>query len=293
MNKKRKLQSRLLVTSIFLFVAGVVIITYLVAWIKDLERADFFSFRVGNFVYWSNSKEVDYKDRNGEIFQDKISTIDDKKVYENSFCSAVSGIHNLSLYKYIVPRPKLYGYWKNVISLKSWNSNLLKFANEKVKTYYLKEMEAFTNLEKYADNEKFIDLVLDNPNIGITVRPWMYGDGCGGWASIPIYSTKIIQNEYDTALYVEALEHQEVPLTSQPVRFLIVRKNNDWIIVEADGDINKQAFSADVENCKNIKDNTGQYKCVGKIYLTKYQNKDKNIAWVKKNLEAINYSPIN
>lgn len=291
MIKNMKLKNRPSAVFLFLCVVMTVVIVFLVAWVMDLERAEFFSYRVGNFVYWTNSKEVSIKGKNGEIVQSRISLIDDKEAYQQSPCSTVSGVHNLNLFGYIVANSKLYGNWKNVVSLKSWNIDQLKFANDRAKTYYLKKIEALSSLERYAENGEIFNTALDNPNVDITIRPWMYGDSCGGWASIPVYGAKIVQNEYDIALYIEALEHQDVPLTSQLVRFLVVKKNNDWIIIEADGDIDEEEFRSDIKSCSGSKDTTDQYRCIGNIYLTKYQN-GKSISWAKRNLEAINYSPI-
>ncbi len=273
---------KFLIKIIFLLLA--IFIIFNIGFLLGEKKKENFIFKIDNYTFSANSNEVFSKDGDGFNVSPQISSIG------KDSCLNVAGVVYLSLDK------KVKGDYHDSserYSFTAWNLESLGYKSASAKNSALERIAALENLKNYTDRNKIVDWVFSDSSRGrgITLEPWMGFAGCGGSLSYPIYVQKVEQNKFDIVLYAEALEGQESEIFLGPVRFLIIKKNNDWLIVKEYENIGQSLYEEASKICKQEKGNEIA-GCVENIWAEKFRNQTDNKKWINYFLDAVDYYPV-
>lgn len=237
-------------------------------------------YKIGAFTYLTNTQEVFSTSREGFNLKPRISVLGDPS------CQVVSGVVDLILDKKLDNEKRSYN---NNFSITSWNLNNLKFSDSSAMKSALESVEGVENLSNYTDKQKLLSLVFGKANgQGITLSPWLGLAVCGGRLSYPVHIQKIESDIFDIVLYAEALEGQDSYNNVAPVRFLVIKKNDDWFMLDERVKIDNEYYQDAAKLCTQ-KNGNDIVACVENIWSSKYRDESANQKWIGYSLQRIKY----
>jgi hypothetical protein len=243
------------------------------------SRPEVLRYKLGNFTFTSVTSQI-YRNNNwgtGEVLNkvEKVASDPDDQ------CNKITGeIYQLSAKKVIEGDPTTPFKWMGSLYLIEWNEDKLTYLNEEVEQQVKKRLKELRDLKKYENKEVLVDgtpaLTLER---GISGCAWGY--------SYPILIKKVDSLFYGAAYYAE--EFSGNGWISSPVRYLILNKGKDWLILDEMGTNDKLLKQDWNSNCEKIKDKTQWIGCYKKQWDEKYRNVSEDELWLKRMMRMVRH----
>lgn len=242
---------------------------------QSLTAYAFGATKVGNFTFappagYLYGAKFDHTTAESKVtpISVSVSTIDTA----NECSGKASGIHGLFTHRFY---PDESPDSTPFFAVTAWNNDTIDFNDQngsEVAGYrenfdqYLKRLSA---LESYAISQNIL---------GNAERFDSSGGGCSVGMYYPILVTKVNQNKFDAAYYVEAITGND--MYNAPEKSVFLRDGNDWMIV-TEGQPQPADFSPwEVCSSRTYSSSSDEISCIGQAWRENHSDDTANQAWI-------------